>query len=60
MSDIKKITFKQRIIYGLVSGLIFATVKSILDREFILHEFIIGTIVFGIIMALIIRFKEKK
>lgn len=59
MSTKKNIPLKQRIIYGLISGLIFASIKAILDRDFSPIEFTLGVIIFGFIMALIMQFKEK-
>lgn len=64
MNNKQKITIKKRIIYGLVSGLVYALVKSTLDyyneKAFSLISLIAEAVIFGIIMALIMHYKEKK
>jgi len=55
---------KNQIIYGIITGFIYAGFIAIVDyykdREFDLQKFIIGFILFGIGMIIVARIKQKK
>ncbi len=55
---------KSQIIYGLISGFIYATfiatVDYFKDKEFSLQKFIIGMIAFGIAMFIATKIKSRK
>ena len=55
---------KSQIIYGIISGFIYATFIAIVDyfrdKEFSLQKFIIGTIAFGIAMFIATKIKNRK
>ncbi|WP_418604457.1 hypothetical protein [Hwangdonia sp.] len=57
-------SLKHQIIYGLVTGLIYAGFIAIVeyykDKEFNLQKFIVGFILFGIGMIIVVRIKHKK
>ena len=56
--------WKSRIIYGSVSGLVYALVIALLDyfndEEFDLRKFIIGFVIFGIAMMIFARMRKSK
>lgn len=54
---------KTQILYGIISGTIYATIIAVLDyfrdKEFNLKKFIIGLVIFGIIMIIVSGFRDK-
>ncbi|MCF7569128.1 hypothetical protein L3X37_12240 [Sabulilitoribacter arenilitoris] len=55
---------KSQIIYGIISGFVYAGFIAIVDyyrdKEFDLKKFIIGFVLFGIGMIIVARIKNKK
>jgi phosphate starvation-inducible membrane PsiE len=55
---------KTQIIYGIISGFIYASFIAIVDyfrdKEFDLKKFIVGLIIFGIAMIIATKIKSKK
>ena len=62
--QLKMKNWKSRIIYGSVSGLVYALVIALLDyfndEEFDLRKFILGLLIFGIVMMIIAKIRKPK
>ena len=56
--------WSSRLIYGSISGLVYALAIAILDyfndKEFDLRKFIIGFFIFGIAMLIAVRINKSK
>lgn len=54
---------RSRIIYGIVSGVVYATTISTFDhfqdKEFSFKKYILGVIIFGLVMIVVFTFKNK-
>ncbi len=57
-------SLKSRLIYSLISGLFYASILAFFDylgdKEFNFKKFIIGMIVFGVVMFFVAKIKNKK
>lgn len=57
-------SLKHQIIYGIISGFVYAsfiaTVDYFKDKEFSLKKFIIGFVFFGIAMFIVTKVKSRK
>ncbi len=60
----KVANLKSRIIYGLISGFVYAITIALLDyfngKEFDLIKFVFGIIIFGIAMTIAVKINKSK